>query len=332
MKKSLSFIVILVIMLSAWGVWSTPTSAHGDTPTSTPTPPNLDLIRQDYPRVDGSTSTLPLQVVIACTLYDVPFHWEIGQSLVARIAPNYDYVGDEDTLEFINHLQHTNTNNAYLNLIDKRVDLILVARLPSESELAAAEKQGVVLDARPVALDAFVFLLNMENPIDELTLDAIRSIYSGEVTHWADLGLEEFPDGAIEPYQRDPDSGSQELMRMFVMGDLPIIDAPDMVISTMAGIMNAIGIEPLSIGYSVYFYAVNIFPDPNVKLAAIDGVAPNSDTIAARTYPLVSEVYVVTRADQPPDSTAALLRDWLPTAHGQTTVAASGYVPLQKSE
>ena len=59
------------------------------------------------------------------------------------------------------------TSEAYINLINNRADLVLVARSPSEDELILAVRLGVQLDVRPVALDAFVFLLNGENPVVE---------------------------------------------------------------------------------------------------------------------------------------------------------------------
>ena len=55
-----------------------------------------------------------------------------------------------------------------------------------------------------------------------------------------------------------------------------------------------------------------------------------SATIADCSYPLVTEVYAVVRADAPADSPAVLLRDWLLTPDGQAAIASSGYVPLPR--
>ena len=56
---------------------------------------------------------------------------------------------------------------------------------------------------------------------------------------------------------------------------------------------------------------------------------PSRATIADGTYPLVTEVYVVTRKDLKPDHPAAKLRDWLLTAEGQKIVGETGYVPIK---
>ena len=83
-----------------------------------------------------------------------------------------DYRGEKGQLcEYINRtIDHQGTHQAYVNLIERKADLILVAREPSSDERQHAEVRGVELDVQPVALDAFVFLLNSKNPISNLTL------------------------------------------------------------------------------------------------------------------------------------------------------------------
>ena len=263
---------------------------------------DLAIIAADYPRVDGSTSTLPLQRLAACQI--------LGASCVAegffgpeRWIAHLLTEGEPITpaIEVLNTLQHTGTHESYLNLIGGTADLILVARAPSDDELALAETEGVELDVRPVALDAFVFLVNADNPVDDLGLDAIRGIYTGAITRWSELGVDEplgdDPDNPIQAYLRDPNSGSQELMEALVMQGRPMIDAPDMILETMIGPINAISTDAAGIGYSVYYYATVINPDEGVKLLAIEGVLPQAATIAGRQYPLTAEVVVVVRAD-----------------------------------
>lgn len=81
--------------------------------------------------------------------------------------------------------------------------------------------------------------------------------HTGKVVDWGSLGGR----GAIKAYQRDRNSGSQELMEALVMKGAPMIQAPDMLIETMIGAVNAIGREPAGIGYSVYYYATVMLRD-----------------------------------------------------------------------
>jgi phosphate transport system substrate-binding protein len=223
-------------------------------------------------------------------------------------------------------------------LINGGTDIILVARRPSLDELMAASKAEEVLDVVPIALDAFVFLANSANPMASLSSEQIRAIYSGQVTDWAQVGG---APGPIRAFQRDRNSGSQELMEEMVMKGAAMVEAPDMLLETMSGPINAIGTEIWGIGYSVYYYATVMLPDPKVKLLAINGVTPSADTIRDGSYPLTTEVYAVILRESPwaphigggrqgrPDRTSArILRDWLLTPAGQEVVVESGYVPL----
>jgi len=296
------------------------------TPSNAATPgpiPDVASIIRDYPRVDGSTSAHPLQMYVACRLLDVKCDWMEGLFSARTIFPNSRSALGE-AVEAVTSIWHNGTHSAYVNLVNKDADLIIVARMPSDDEIREAGRKGVKLDIRPVALDAFVFLAHVDNPVESLTLDQIRGIYTGKTTEWNDLGGM----GGINAYQRNRNSGSQELMDDLVMGGTPMIEAPDMIYESMVGPINAIRDDPLGLGYSVYFYASYMLPDENVKLLGIEGVVPTFETIASQDYSLVTEVYAVVRADMPADNSAVILRDWLLTDSGQEAVEESGYVPI----
>lgn len=251
-----------------------------------------------------------------------------------RMAPDLSFEGAPQLVERINSMWPGGTHGAYVNLIEDNADFILVARPPSEDELQAAQENGVLLDVQPVALDAFVFLVNAENPLEALALDTIRDIYTGEITNWSEVevggGQSVSVGEEIHTYQRNRNSGSQELMETLVMQGADMIESPDMILDTMMGPINAIGDDPLGIGYSVYFYAVSIFPSEEVKLIGVDGVVPISDSIAVGSYPLTTEVYAVIREGMSPKHTAVLLRNWLLSEGGQAVVQESGYVPIRQ--
>jgi phosphate transport system substrate-binding protein len=169
-----------------------------------------------------------------------------------------------------------------------------------------------------------------------MPIATLRDIYAGKITTWSGAGIDvSDPAARIHAYQREPNSGSQELMKQMVMGTTPMIDAPEMVVKTMAGPYDAIGGNPvtgdggdgLGLGFSVYYYAAVMFSNPQVKMIGVDGVNPTSATISSRAYPLAAEVYVVTRQDAAAGSPAIEYRDWLLSTYGQRVVKQSGYVP-----
>lgn len=319
----------LVLALVLIGGVVLPTAAQDGNP--------LDAIRADYPRVDGSTSARPLQRVIAAEVHGLPWMWMYADAYFIAAGLAQTDIGHMDRViaaESIFGIRHNGTHDAYMNLIAGDAEFILVARQPSQDEIDAAQNAGVTLDVQPVAYDAFVFVVNTDNPITSLTLDEVRGIYTGAITDWGALGVTQpiaNADGnPIDAFTRNPNSGSQELMLSLVMGDLPIIDAPDMIQIGMAGLINGVNYSPYGIGYSVYFYASFINPGDHTKLIGVEGVVPTFETIADGSYLLTTEVYAVVRGDAASDSTAVLLRDWLLTPDGQAAVAASGYVPLRE--
>jgi phosphate transport system substrate-binding protein len=221
---------------------------------------------------------------------------------------------------------HQGTHGAYVNLIEYRADLILVARLPSPDELELAETLGVELEAEAVALDAFVFLFNRHNPVSGLTVEEIQDIYTGKITNWDEVGGH----GAeIHAYQRNENSGSQELMKTLVMKGLEMaVPAEPMVLMGMMGPINRLSEDRDGIGYSVYFFGEFMAPNEEIKLVKVDGILPSYESIAASKYPFTTEVYAVVRKDLDETSGAYQLRDWLLSAEGQKVVAKSGYVPI----
>ena len=316
-------------------------AAPGSTPTDIPA--MRSAIVANYPSVDGSTTTGPLARLLACDLLGVPCVWSAPASanIERTYVPDPNAAIPSASASTITGIKFNTTHNAYVNLIEGKTDVLLEARLPSSDELAEASAKGVDLETHAFALDAFVFLVNTNNPTENMPLATLRDIYAGKITTWSgakiDLGD---PTAQIHAYQREPNSGSQELMKSMVMGSTPIVDAPQMVVQTMAGPYNAIGGNPvtgaagdrLGLGFSVYYYAAVMFSNPQVKMIGVDGVKPTSATISSRAYPLAAEVYVVTRKDAAAGSPALKYRDWLLSADGQRVVRQSGYVPVSSPD
>jgi phosphate transport system substrate-binding protein len=298
--------------------------------------PELGLTVENYPKVDGSTSTQPLLMMVACKILAVGYEWvhheeDDSRQLYASWINEQmrGHWANKPPAEQVNRLVQTHgTGDAYGNLIKKNADLILAARLPSNDELKLAGKLGVELDARPVALDAFVFLLNGKNPMASLTIEQIREIYSGRIVNWKVIGG---PDAAIRPYQRTRNSGSQELMQRLIMRERAMIPAPDLLTGALMSFpFLALDKDVHGIGYSVFYYQEFMSPPRDIKACAVDGVLPTSSTIRSHQYPLVTEVYAVVRRDVAADDPACRLRDWMLAPTGQSIVEESGCVPVRE--
>lgn len=277
---------------------------------------------ENFPNIDGSTSTAPISSMIVCQTLRVECSWmefPDGSKILAVDLRDYD--GESPPIS------HTGTHNAYLNLIDQKSDLVLVARLPSAEEQLLAMSSGTQLIAEAIALDAFVFIVNEDNPVEQITSDNIRSIYSGEITNWEELGGSARP---IQAYQRNDQSGSQELMQDLVMQGVPMVALPDLILPTMIAPFYAVSEDIDGISYSVYYYEENMAPNERIKLIAVDGIQPTPQNIGDQSYPYTTQVYAVIRGDLPTDSSAYILRDWLISPDGQRLIEGSGYIPIEE--
>ncbi len=275
--------------------------------------------QEDFPKMDASLATQPLT--------DAFYQNFLGL----------------DPAKFEGYKEYTNTHWGYERLRTGHTTFkekeyedrdIIVVTYPSEEEQQLAKDNNVELDIRPVVNEGFVFFVNKENPVNNLTLKQIQDIYSGKITNWKEVGgLDE----EIVPYQRPVNSGSQSGMLELVMRDesgdpIPMIEPTDETFeSTMEGIIEAVADYDNSrqaLGYSYYYYANTMFTKDSIKLISVDGVEPNNETIKNNTYPIHTAYYVVTRAGEDPNCAAYRLRDAMLSERGQIVAENAGYVPV----
>lgn len=295
---------------------------------------DIGLRVDDYIRMDGATSTQPIRSLITCKAFDLECYWyqnEDGEMFMQFMPSAIVLQGYTDEQRNSLTTINSKTHQAYLNLIDNDTDLILVSTLPSEDEVAAAREQGVELEVSPIGMDAFIFIVNEENPIDAITTEQIKAIFSGELKEWNEIGDYDYE---IAPYVRPVNSGSQELMRTLVMKDTPIDEFPEeeMIFETMFPLIEGVSTNPYAIGYTLFYYKLNMIdvgePAPKVKVLDVDGVKVTEQTISESEYPYVFNIYAVTRKDLDHDSDAYKVKKWLTSKEGQQVIREAGYVKL----
>ena len=182
-----------------------------------------------------------------------------------------------------------------------------------------------------IGKDGFVFIVNKDNPVSSLTIEQLQKIYTGEITNWSQVGGN---NEEIIAYQREQNSGSQNLMEKMVMKGTKMKTAPSgLAIASMEGLIDSVAKEydnsKASIGYSIYLYAKEQYVKDNIKFLSINNVYPTDDTIANGTYPLSKIVYAIYRKDEPENSNTRKLVKWLLTQEGQETVTAGGYTCIE---
>ena len=279
------------------------------------------LTYENFPVIDGSTSTDPLVKLIACKLLQSDYYWMRSHLETWGVFTDLP----EEFVE--QHLKSSQTHNAFINLIDKKADMIFSARKMSDDEKLYAANAGVNLIETSIALDALIFVVNVENGIKSLTHEQLKDIYTKKIKNWKDVGGN---NEQITPYIRNKNSGSQELMETLVFKGEPIPDdfPEDNIISSMMGLFTDVQENINGLGYTVYYYKENIIRDLiTVKTLRINDVYPDSKTIKNKNYPYVAEVYVIIRSDLERSSMAYRIYELMRTTAGKEVIRESGYVP-----
>jgi phosphate transport system substrate-binding protein len=221
----------------------------------------------------------------------------------------------------------TQTPSAYQNLINGDVDIIFCAE-PSRRQIEQAAEKGLAFNMTPIGKDAFVFFVNKNNPVNNITFEQIRGIYSGAIINWEDIGGENHD---IIPYQRPKDSGSQTVLENIIMGNTRLMEP---VSENVAGGMGGI-VEKVSnyknytnaIGYSFLFFTTEMVRNDEIKLLSINGVMPSRETIRSDEYQFSGTFYAITTGNES-ENTKKLI-EWILSEEGQYLIERTGYVPIR---
>jgi len=276
-------------------------------PVPAPEPEPFQFTRDNLPRLDGSTSTAPLAQAMCAVL--------LGEDL--------DQVADL--------INFSRTTQSYRNLMYGNADLLLAAE-PAPEVLAELEAGGNWL-LTPFATDALVFVVNEDNPVDNLTTEQVQKIYTGEITNWSEVGG---ADMDIIPFQRNGEAGSQTMFEKLVMADLPLMKPPtEWTSSSMEGLLEAVreyDNSPAAIGYTVYYYANDMEMAKGLKVLSIDGVQPSADAIRDGEYPFLNPYYVSIWDSAEEGSPTRILYDWILGPDGAKLASLEGYVHVYDGE
>ena len=275
----------------------------GNKLVKTNVPPEFQIaLPAEYPRLNGAYALYPIYAAVAQAMYP------------------------QDITENYNFLNTNGSDVIFDELLQDKRDLIF-ALAPSAKQQADAEAAGVTYELTPFCKDAFVFFVNVKNPIDGLTTEQLRGIYSGEITDWKELGAPE--SAKIIAFQRNEGSGSQTTLQK-LMGDRPIMPPlEEDRVGGMGSIIHDVAAYRnyhSAIGFSFRFYATEMLYNNQLKLLAIDGVEPTVENIRNGSYPLVTTAYIVSA--KPRSENARKIVDFLLSPAGQKLVEETGYIPV----
>ena len=286
----------------AW--WDYNPFTRGNKLVKVEVPDTFRLDGNDIPKMDGAYALYPVYAALAQAMFP------------RELAMQKRYV------------QLNGSDEIYRRLLAGECDMIF-ALAPSKAQQEDAEKAGLVYEMTPFCRDAFVFYVNAKNPVDGLSTEEIKGIYSGQITNWRQISPKN--NAKIIAFQRNEGSGSQTTLQR-LMGDTPImpplkedrVGGMGEIINDTANYRN----NRSALGFSFRYYSMDLLRNDKIRLLPIDGVAPTVENIRNETYPHVATAYVVTV--RPRTDNIRRIVDFLLSPAGQELVEKTGYVPVEK--
>jgi len=206
---------------------------------------------------------------------------------------------------------------------------------------------GEPLRGLPIALDAVVVFVNAENSLRALTAEQVKAIFTYQVQKWADLGVMLTPTPAEDPrHVHGPDCVLDHPKEAFIRRYLPSEQSAARVVMRSRilkekdfardariqhsdrDVVNAVINDPQGIGIGTMGYTGNTHVLAIQMDAGSDPIAPSTENVRSRRYPLAHYVYLYS-AGSPTEPVRAFLAFAI-SSEGQQVVTsqANGLLPL----
>lgn len=264
-----------------------------------------NILKGSLPQIDGIVDTIPLEAGISVKLFG-----KTQEIVEAGIT-------------------HTDAEKAYSNLISGKADVIFTRSFTEKQEREAAAK-NIDIKKETIAYDGIVFVVNANNPVDTLSQEQIKGIYSGEIKNWSEVGGN---DVEIIAFQNKAEDTAQIFMENFMAGESLMEPAKEflpMENSEIAEKTATYDNSENAIGYMIYKYPADMYEgNEKIKFIKIDGIEATKKNMLSKEYPLRSDVYAIYNNNKATTKTSDELVEWLLTYEGQIAIASSGYIPIK---
>jgi phosphate transport system substrate-binding protein len=204
------------------------------------------------------------------------------------------------------------------SIIDGTCDIADSSREVKENEIKDAADKGVDLKANIVAMDGIAVIVHPSNPIDKISTDQIKAIYTGKVSNWSEVGGK---DGKIVVVSRDIASGTFEAFNKLALDKEKV--RPDALMqASNQGVATIVSRTPAAIGYVGLGYLSS-----RVKALEVDGVVASKETVLSKEYPLARPLYMYTNGE--PEGVVKDYIDFVLSEEGQKLVEELGFVGVK---
>lgn len=180
------------------------------------------------------------------------------------------------------------------------------------------DEEAEKLAATVVGLDGIALVVNPANKLEDITLQDLAKVYSGEITNWKELGGD---DKAIVVIGREDGSGTRDGFESIVMGDKEPKYAQEL--ESTGSVINAVATTDGAIGYASL---ANV--DETVKALKVGGIEATEENVKSGAYEVQRPFICATLKGSDNKLVKAYL-DFILSEEGQALVLAQGAVPVK---
>ncbi len=209
-------------------------------------------------------------------------------------------------------------------LINGTTDIANASRPMKKSEREKLKQRynslGVEIKA---AKDGLSLYINEANPVNELSLQQIKDIYTSKITNWKEVGGQ---DKKIILYGRENSSGTYVYFKDNVLMGTDYSSTMQSLPGT-AAVVNAVAKDKNGVGFGGAAYGKGIKYVKVKKDANSTAFEPTAENIKAGHYPITRYLYMYTKSK--PTGALKNYIDWVLSPEGQELVSKVGYFPIK---
>ena len=195
---------------------------------------------------------------------------------------------------------------------DKTLDIGLSSRA------LKADETGVT--GTTIALDGIAIIVNKDSKVEDLTVDQLKQMFTGEITNWSEVGGD---DGEIVLIGREAGSGTRD-------GFESIVDVKDSCkyaqeLTATGAVISAVEANPLAVGYA----SLSAVGD-TVAMVTVEGVECSEDTVKDGSYKIQRPFVFVTNKSVTLSEQAQAFVDFATSKDAADLIRTAGAVPVNE--
>ena len=207
----------------------------------------------------------------------------------------------------------TGSGSGITAVSEGRCDIGLSSRSLKDEE----KKSG--LKETTLALDGIAIIVNPQNTVEDLDVETIGKIYTGEITNWKDVGG---ADAEIVLIGREAGSGTRDGFESITKTEDKCKYGQEL--TSTGDVITTVSQNPNAIGYA----SLAAVKD-NVKALSVGGVKPTEETVKNGSYVVQRPFVLVTKEGKALSETAQKFFDYVTSADASQIIADAGAVPVK---